>query len=106
MKSFRKGFSSIYQVRIHCPVCKERIYANALKCPYCKTNFKTDPYRKRLRWQNSAMKIVLFISVIAGVSVCLSHTPIIIGILTGLIVYGLGYLIVQKIQSLRNFFHT
>jgi hypothetical protein len=104
-KTFKKGFNSVYYVKVRCPVCKEEIYANALKCPYCKTDFKSHPYNKRIKWQNTAMKIVLVIAVAIGISICFLDVPIIIGIITGLVIYGLGYVIVQKIQSFRNYFH-
>jgi hypothetical protein len=74
---FKKGFSSVYYAKVRCPVCKEEIFANALACPNCKTDFTKEPYNKRTTWQGGAMKIVLIISALVGISICLSDTPII-----------------------------
>ena len=104
-KAFKHGFNSIYYAKVHCPICKEEIYAKALKCPYCKTDFKSLPYNKRVMWQKRAMKIVLVIAVIFTIAICSFGIPIIIGIIVAFVIYGLGYIVVHKIQSFRNFFH-
>ncbi|MCB0537151.1 MAG: hypothetical protein KDE33_06440 [Bacteroidetes bacterium] len=100
-----KGFGSVYYAKVHCPVCKEEIFANALACPKCKTDFTQPPYNKRTNWQNTAMKIVLVISAVIGTSICFSDAPVILGIIVGLALYGGGYVIVQKIQSFKNYHH-
>jgi len=102
-KGFEKGFKSVYHAKVRCPVCKEEIFANALMCPYCKTNFTIPPYKTRLAWQKSALRIVLAISIIIGLSISLSEAPILLGIFVGLVLYGLGYVIIQKIQSFINY---
>lgn len=102
---FKKGFSSVYYAKVRCPVCKEEIFANALACPNCKTDFTKEPYNKRTTWQSGAMKIVLIISALVGLSICLSDAPVILGIIVGLALYGGGYVIVQKIQSFKNYHH-
>ena len=100
---FNKGFNSVYYAKVHCPVCKETIFANALVCPNCKTDFTKPPYNKIKDWQSSAMKIVLIISAIIGIMICLSGAPILLGIIIGFGLYGGGYVVVQKIQSFKNF---
>jgi len=101
----RKGYNSVYHYKVHCPVCKEHIYANALTCPYCKTDFTKAPYNKRNNWQNRALKITLLISIFIGIIVCLLGVPVLLGILIGLILYGAGYNLIQRIQSFKNFHH-
>jgi hypothetical protein len=100
---FKKGFDSVYYAKVSCPVCKEKIYANALMCPNCKTDFKKSPYNKMKTWQNTAMKIVLILALLISFSICLSGAPIIIGIIIGFALYGGGYVIVQKVQSFKNY---
>lgn len=100
---FKKGFSSLYYAKVHCPVCKEEIYANALVCPNCKSDFTQPPFNSRTSWQRGVMKIVLVISAVIGTSICFSDAPVILGILIGLALYGGGYVIVQKIQSFKNY---
>jgi len=102
---FKKGFNAVYYAKVRCPVCKEEIFANALTCPYCKTDFKNAQFKKRTNWQKGAMKIVLIISAIIGTSICLSDAPVILGILVGFALYGAGYFVVQKIQSFKNYHH-
>ena len=102
-KGFGVGFKSVYYARVHCPVCKEKIFANALMCPNCKTYFTKTPYDKRIQWQDAAMKIIFAISAAIGISICLSDLQILLGILIGFVSYGLGYIVVQKIQSFKNF---
>ncbi|MEI8270506.1 MAG: hypothetical protein WCG45_03990 [bacterium] len=103
MNSFNKGFNSVYYAKVHCPVCKEKIFANSLKCPNCLTDFTKPPYNKHTSWQSGAMKIVLIISAFIGIAICFSGAPILLGIFVGLALYGGGYVAVQKIQSFRNF---
>ena len=102
---FNKGFNLVYHAKVHCPVCKEEIYANALTCPNCKTNFSQAIYRNRTNWQSGAMKFVLIISFVVGLSICLSEAPIILGLIVGLALYGFGFVVVQKIQSFKNYHH-
>lgn len=104
-KGFEKGFKSVYHAKVHCPVCKEEMYANALMCPNCKTDFTNPPYNRRLEWQKTAIKIVLVISIMIGIAICLSEAPAILGIFVGLALYGFGYVIIQKIQSFKNYHH-
>ena len=102
-KGFEKGFNSVYHAKVRCPVCKEEIFANALKCPYCKTDFKSAPYRARIAWQKTALKIVLALSILIALAISLSEAPVLLGIIVGLVLYGLGYVIIQKIQSFINY---
>jgi len=102
---FKMGFRSVYYAKVHCPVCKEEIFANALTCPNCKTDFSQPPYNKRTSWQNAAMKIVLVISAVIGTSICFSDASVVLGIIVGLALYGGSYIIVQKIQSFINYHH-
>src|SRR5215216_5747669 len=104
-QGFKKSFGSVYYAKVHCPVCKEKIFANALVCPSCSTDFRKPPYNKRLNWQSGAMKIVLVISALVGITIYSTDAPMILGIIIGLISYGFGYVIVQKIQSFKNYHH-
>lgn len=104
-KGLKTGFNSVYYAKVHCPICKEEIYANALTCPFCKTDFTKAPFNKQASWQDGAMKIILIIAAIIGILICISGAPILLGIITGLALYGLGYIVVQKIQSFRNYHH-
>ena len=104
-RGFEKGFKSVYYAKVHCPVCKEEMYANALRCPNCKTDFTKPPFNKRIEWQNTAMKIVLVFSLIIGIAICFSEAPVVLGIIVGLSLYGLGNVAVQKIQSFKNYHH-
>ena len=45
---FEKGFKPVYYAKVHYPVCKEEMYANALMCPNCKTDFTKSPFNKRI----------------------------------------------------------
>jgi ribosomal protein L37AE/L43A len=102
-KGFEKSFNSVYHAKVRCPVCKEEIYANALMCPNCKTDFKRAPYTTRLAWQKKALKIVLAFSILIALAISLSEAPVLLGIIVGLVFYGLGYVIIQKIQSFINY---
>jgi len=102
---FNKGLNSVYYAKVHCPVCKEKIFANALLCPNCKADFTKHPYNGKTSWQIAAMKIVLVISAVIGTSICFSKAPVIVGIGVGFVLYGGGYVIVQKIQSVINYHH-
>jgi len=102
-KGFEKGFKSVYYAKVHCPVCKEEVFANALMCPNCKTDFAMPPYNKRLDWQKTALKIVLVISIIIGLAISFSEAPVLLGIIVGLALYGLSYVIIQKVQSFINY---
>lgn len=102
---FKKGFESVYYAKVHCPVCKEEIFANALICPFCKTDFTQPPYSKDKNWQKTATKVLLGFSGIIGLSICLSGTPIVLGIIVGFVLYGGGYIVIQKIQSFKNYHH-
>lgn len=104
-QGIKNGLASVYFAKVRCPVCKERIFANALACPNCKTDFTKPPYDKRISWQTEAMKIILIISLIVGVSICLTDAPVFLGIFIGLALYGFGYIVVQKIQSFKNYHH-
>jgi len=102
---FKRGFNSVYFPRVHCPVCKEEIYANALVCPKCKTDFTQPPYYRRTNWQKIPMRIILIFAVLIAISISLSGVPIILGVIIGFVLYGIGYLILIKIQSWKNYFH-
>ena len=102
---FHKGFNSVYYPRVHCPVCKEEIYSNALICPNCRTDFTQSHNSRRTDWQSGAMKIVLLISCIVALSICFTKAPVILGLIAGLALYGFGYAVVQKIQSFKNYHH-
>ena len=103
--SFKKGFSLVYHAKVHCPICKEEMYANALICPNCKTDFTKAPYNSRTNWQNGALRIILFISIIICLLICFSGVPIILGIILGFFLYGCGYILIQKIQNFKNYHH-
>lgn len=100
---FNKGFNLVYYSKVHCPVCKEEIYANAVVCPNCKTDFTQSRYRNRNEWQKGAMKIVLIISFMIGLAIYLGEAPIVLCFLAGFATYGFGLIIVQKIQSFQNY---
>ncbi|MEZ7953719.1 MAG: hypothetical protein QMB82_00950 [Bacteroidales bacterium] len=102
-KGFEKGFKSVYHAKVRCPICKEEIFANALMCPYCKTDFSSPPYKRRLAWQKTALIIVLAISILIGLAISLSEAPVLLGIIVGLMLYGFGYATIQKIQSFINY---
>ena len=102
-KGFEKSFNSVYHAKVRCPICKEEMYANALMCPNCKTDFKRAPYTTRLAWQKTALKIVLAFSILIALAISFSEAPVLVGIFIGLVFYGLGYLIIQKIQSFINY---
>lgn len=102
-KGFEKSFNSVYHAKVRCPVCKEEIYANALMCPFCKTDFKSAPYTTRIAWQKTALKIVLAFSILIALAISFSEAPVLVGIFVGLLFYGLGYVIIQKIQSFINY---
>lgn len=102
-KGFEKSFNSVYHAKVRCPVCKEEIFAKALMCPYCKTDFKSAPYTTRIAWQKTAIKIVLAFSILITLAISFSEAPVLVGILVGLVFYGLGYVIIQKIQSFINY---
>jgi len=102
-KGYKKSFQSLYYPKVHCPVCKEVIYAKALKCPNCKTDFTVLPYTNRISWQRYAMKVVLVISLLIGLAIAFSNAPLLLGVVIGLALYGLGYVIIQKIQSFINY---
>ncbi|HMK24646.1 MAG TPA: hypothetical protein VK483_01355 [Chitinophagaceae bacterium] len=102
-KGFKKGFKSVYYAKVRCPVCKEVIYANALKCPYCTTDLTKGIYKSRTKWQGGAMRILLMFSILIGVIICLSGAPVVVGILAILVLYGAGNIVIQKIQSFRNY---
>lgn len=102
-KGFEKSFNSVYHAKVRCPVCKEEIYANALMCPFCKTDFKSAPYTTRIKWQKTALKIVLAFSILIALAISFSEAPVLVGVFVGLVFYGLGYVIIQKIQSFINY---
>lgn len=102
---FRKGFDAVYNARVRCPICKEEIHASALLCPFCRTDLATHPHDVRKRWQTNARRIVLAISSLVSISICINGVPVLIGIVVGLFLYGFGYVIIQKIQSIKNRFY-
>lgn len=102
---FKSGFDAVYYARVHCPVCKERIYANAQVCPKCKTDLMVPNLQVGKKWQKEGLRIVLVFSIIIGLLICFTDAPLMLGIISGLLVYALGYAIVQKIQSVKNYFH-
>jgi ribosomal protein L37AE/L43A len=102
---YKKSLQSVYYAKVHCPVCKEEVFANALICPFCKTDFTQAPYSIVKNWQKTATKVLLVFSGIIIISICLSGTPIFLGILVGFVLYGGGYIVIQKIQSFKNYYH-
>lgn len=104
-KGFKKGFQSVYYAKARCPACKEEIYANALVCPYCNTDFKKPPFNTRTKWQSIALKIFFIIALALGIGLSLGGVQIILAILLALATYSAGYIAVQKIQSFKNYHH-
>lgn len=100
---FIKGFESIYYAKVHCPLCKEEIFANALICPFCKTNFTQPPYNKDKNWQKLTTKVLLLCCGVIGLSLYLIGTPIVLAIIVGFVLYGGGFNLIQKIQSIKNY---
>lgn len=100
--SFKTGFNTIYNVRIKCPSCKEEILAHAKKCPYCHADLTNADYVKANRWQSKASIILLIIVIIVILSLIFNSVNIFISIGIGLVLYGIGYFLILKIQSILN----
>ena len=99
---FKSAFNSVYNVRIKCPSCKEDIIAHAKKCPYCHADLNSVEYNKSNNWQNKANIILFIIIAIIVLSMILNSINAVVSIVIGIILYGLGYFIVLKIQSFLN----
>ena len=99
---FKSAFNTIYNVRIKCPSCKEKILAHAQKCPFCHVDFKSNAYEKTNKWQEKASVVLLVIVGLIVFTMIFSSFNIFISIVLGIILYGLGYFIIIKIQSFFN----
>jgi len=100
--SFISAFNTIYNVRVKCPSCKEEIHSHAKKCPYCHTDLTSVEYVDASKWQGKASIALLVIIGIMVLSMLLSSVNILLSIVVGLILYGLGYFVILKIQSFLN----
>lgn len=99
---FKSAFNTIYKVRIKCPSCKEEIFAHAKKCPFCHADLKSAAYDKANKWQEKANIVLLVIVGIIVFTMIFNSVNIFASIVLGLILYGLGYFLILKIQSLFN----
>ena len=104
-KQFKKIFNAVYYAKSRCHICKEEILANALVCPHCKTDFRTAPHLKRTAWQKKAMQIILIVALLTGIITIISGVPFVISITVAVIIYGGGYMLIQKIQKIKNYHH-
>ena len=100
--SFSSVFNTIYSVRIKCPSCKEKIFAHAQKCPFCHADFKSAPYYEGNKWQEKARIVLLVIVGLIVFAMIFSSVNIFASIGIGVILYGIGYFIILKIQSILN----
>lgn len=98
-----KWFNAVYYVKVHCPLCKEKILAKAVKCPHCKTNFNVGSYQKRLVWQENVKKGLGLLSFGAGLVIGLSGVGLIAAPFVAVLIYGVGYFLIHKVQSIKNF---
>ena len=101
-KSFKSAFNTVYNVKIKCPSCKEEIFAHAKKCPYCHVDLTSVNYVKSTKWQEKANIVLLVIVGLIVLSMIFSSVNIIVSIGLGIVLYGLGYFVVLKIQSFFN----
>ena len=99
---FKSAFNAIYNARIKCPSCKEKIYAHAKKCPYCHFDLTSDEVIKGRMWQSKARKILMLYSVLVIILMLINKINVGICLLTGLVIYGFGCFIVLKMQSFIN----
>jgi hypothetical protein len=99
---FNSAFNTIYRVRIICPSCKEKIHAHAKKCPFCLTDLTSIVYSKATKWQEKANSFLLFIVGLIVLLMVISAVNFFVSVILGLILYGLGYIIILKIQSIVN----
>lgn len=99
---FNSGFNTIYKVKIKCPSCKEEIFAHAQKCPFCHADLKSSEYAKATKWQEKAIIVLLVIVGIIVFTMILNSVNVILSIVIGLILCGLGYFFILKIQSFFN----
>lgn len=99
---FNSVFNSIYEVRIKCPSCKEKIHSHAKKCPYCHADLKSDEYEKLNNWQKKANIVLLIIVGIILFTMILNSVNFFASIVLCIVFYGLGYFIIIKIQSFLN----
>lgn len=99
---FKSAFNAIYNVRIKCPSCKEKIFAHAQKCPFYHADFKSAAYNKANKWQEKAIIVLLVIVGLMIFTMIFSSINIFASICLGIILFGLGYFIIIKIQSFFN----
>lgn len=103
---FKKGFNSVYNTKVKCPECKLEIPANANICPYCRTDLRSANYDNLNRWQGTAYKVVFLIAALVTISLFFnSDFPALLNIVIGLALFGLGKVVILKIQSFINKHH-
>lgn len=100
---FKKSFSVIYNVKIKCPSCKKNINAHAKKCPYCHIDLTSTDYVNFTKWQHSANFILLIIIVLIILLMIFNSVNFFMSIVIGIIIYGFGYFLINKIQSFLNY---
>lgn len=99
---FKSTFNTIYNVRIKCPSCKEKISAHAHKCPFCHADLKSVEYDKANKWKKKASIFLLVIVGLIVFTMIFNSVNILASIFLGIILYGLGYFLILKIQSFFN----
>lgn len=103
-RNFNKGFRAVVFPYIYCYRCKEKYNAYAKKCPNCHTVLTSRYYSKIKRWQNKANNVLLVLCGLLLVGVVASGVPFVIGLLLAFALYGLGLIVIHKIQSIINYF--
>ena len=100
---FQKGFNALYNAKVKCPECKFEIPANANICPHCLTDLRNGNYDHLNRWQGKAYKIFFLLAALITISLFFNTDfPIFLNIIIGLAIFGLGRIVITKIQSFIN----
>ena len=55
--------------------------------------------------KKAVMKIILLIALVLEILIIMSGAPFGIGLIIGLIIYGVGHALVQRVQKIRNYHH-